>query len=204
MQRRILCLLVSLLIVAMAPGLSAAVEVKVKGEYKFAFNVISHANFYDYGWDRQSEDEFFVRQRTRIQVDFIASENLRGVYMAEIGELQWGRGGASLSADGVNVETKRAYIDFNIPNTELMFRVGIQGVDFPNVIAGHPVLDDDFAAVTAVWELSDSFGIVAGWGRHFDLDSNSGNNNSPDHDEMDIWYLWLPMQGDGWEVTPTA
>ncbi len=181
-----------------------AVEVKVKGEFKFTWAVVSKANTYGFGWDGQSEDEFYARQRTRIQVDFVVSEVLRGVYYAEIGELQWGRAGASLSADGVNVETKRAYIDFNIPNTELMFRVGIQGLALPSYIAASPIFDDDVAGVTAIWPINDMFGVVAFWARLYDLDSNSGNNSSPDFDEWDMWGLILPIQGDGWEIQPWA
>lgn len=187
---------------------ASAAEVKAKGEFQFTFGYTDNPNLYENGWDQQSEDGFYASQRTRVQVDFISSEMLRGVLMFEIGTIQWGRGGAvgrgsggQLGADGVNVETKRAYIDFMVPNTELMFRVGIQGLALPQYITTNPIFDNDVAAVAAVWQITDQFGVTAFWARLYDQDVNNVfTKNSREADEFDAWGLILGYTGDGFEL----
>ena len=180
---------------------ASATEIKAKGEFQFTFGYTDNPDLYENGWDGRSEDGFYASQRTRIQVDFVASEMLRGVLYFEIGTLQWGRGGAALGADGVNVETKRAYIDFLIPNTELLFRVGVQGLALPQYIATNPIFDNDVAGVAAVWQITDQFGVTAFWARLYDQDRNTvATKNSPEADEFDAWGLILGYTGDGFEL----
>lgn len=191
---------------------ASATEIKAKGEFQFTFGYTANPDLYDNGWDQQSEDGFYASQRTRVQVDFVASEMLRGVLYFEIGTIQWGRStgpgggdGGALGADGVNVATKRAYIDFMVPDTDLMFRVGIQGLALPQYIATNPILDDDVAGVAAVLPINDMFGVTAFWARLYDQDANGVlRKNSPEADEMDAWGLILGITGDGWELSPYA
>lgn len=203
-----LCLM--LLVFAMGTPASA-VEVNVKGEYRFAFTVIDNGNFYDHGWDNQSEDQFHARQRTRVQIDFVASENLKGVFIAEIGEMQWGRPGtgrsrgAALGADAVNIETKRLMIEFNIPNTDLRLRVGVQGLELPNIGYGNALFKDDVAGIVASYKFNDMVAMTAFWARLYDLQGNNITSpSSPLFDEMDFFGLMVPIEGDGWAMTPYA
>lgn len=186
-----------------------AVEIEVKGEFTFAWMYVDNGNFYDHGWDAQSEDQFHARQRTRIQVDFVASENLQGIFIAEIGEMQWGQPGtgrsrgAALGADAVNIETKRMLIQFNVPDTELLFSVGVQGLATPGVIAGSPIFDDDVAGVLAQYPINDMVTIGVFWARLFDLQGNNITSpSSPLVDEFDMFGLLAPIKGDGWKVHP--
>lgn len=205
----ILCLTV---ILGTSAETSHALEVSAKGEYLFSFRYDENGNLYGTGPIDQSRDGFHARQRIRVQVDFVASEHLRGVYHIEIGELQWGRGGAvgrgsggALGADGVNVETKRAFIEFDIPDTDLTFRVGIQGVTNPNIGLGFVLVDADAAGVSAMYRFNDTVGVTAFWTRLYDLDANNVvSKGSSRIDEMDYFALMVPVTGEGWSVTPYA
>ena len=187
-------------------GAASAVDVKVAGEWDFAF-----------GWDKNTSfqkddnaDDFISRHRVRTQVNFIASENLQGVLMFEIGDLNWGRdeggksgpgSGGGLDADGVNVETKLAYLDWLIPQTEVSVRMGIQYVALPSgTDFGNPVLNSDVAGITITAPINDMFGVTALWARPFDAQDSDGDRNM--QDEMDLFALMLPITGDGWNVTP--
>lgn len=191
---------------------ASAVDVKVSGEWDFAFGWAKNTSFYDNDSRNGSgEDSFLARHRVRTQVNFIASENLQGVLMFEIGDINWGRdeggakngpgSGGDLDADGVNVETKLAYLDWMVPQTEVSIRMGIQYVGLPSgTDFGNPVLNSDVAGITINAPINDMFGVTALWVRPFDASDADGNRNV--HDEMDLFALMLPITGEGWNVTP--
>lgn len=146
MKRIIVLALAACMVLGAAFGASAA-EFKASG-YLYA------------GYDYLNVDEAGkvndFSQRFRSQIDIIASESLSGTVFFEIdqdwgykgGNMGGGSGGA-IGADGVNVETKRAYMTFLVPNTAVKVRAGIQGLALPGAVAGSPVIDDDVAAIVA-------------------------------------------------------
>ncbi len=84
-MKRIVTLLLAAGLVLGAAGAGNAADVKVKGAYDFAI-----------GWSNSfrkdaNADNFKALQRLRTQVDFIASESLKGVVFFEIGDQNWGR-----------------------------------------------------------------------------------------------------------------
>ena len=197
------------------------VDVKVKGEWDFAFGWANNTNFRNnrdskntLGGGYRDDDNFIARQRIRTQINFIASEHLQGVLMFEIGDIDWGNGGdnanskvgqgsgGNLDADGVNVETKRAYLDWLIPNTEVSVRMGIQGVSLP-MANGYcnPVFSADVAGIVVNTPITDMVGVTAFWLRPFNQNLNDGANTYL-NDEMDMVGLTLPITGDGWSVIP--
>ena len=187
------------------------VDVKVKGEWDFAFGWAVNSNFYNNRGEHRDDDNFFARQRIRTQINFISSEYLQGVLMFEIGDIDWGRddngkngpgSGGGLDADGVNVETKRAYLDWMIPNTEVSVRMGIQGVSLPMANGyTNPVFSADVAGIVVNTPITDMIGVTAFWMRPFNQYLNDGAGRSL-NDEMDMFGLTLPVAGDGWSVTP--
>lgn len=210
-----------LLAVAFALGsVSAAyadgIDVKVKGQWDFTFGWISNGAFKDsYHGDTgngKDDDKFRARHRIRTQINFITSEYLQGVLMFEIGNLNWGRGGsvgrssgAGLDADGVNVETKRAYLDWIIPHTEISVRMGIQGLKLPSTPMGSPIFDADVAGVVVSSPITEWLSATAFWIRPFDAyanDEDAGWGNRNLSDEVDAFGLLLPVKGDGWSLTP--
>ncbi len=193
------------------------IDVKVKGTWDFVFGWATNQSdgFHGGRYDTRADDNFIARQRVRTQINFITSEYLQGVLMFEIGMTEWGRdggsksGGASgggLDADGVNVKTKRAFLDWLIPNTEVSVRMGIQGVSLP-MANGYcnPVFSADVAGIVVNSPITDMFGVTAFWLRPFNQNLNdgaTGGRSNHFNDEMDIVGLTLPITGDGWSVTP--
>ncbi len=192
------------------------VDVKVKGEWDFAFGWAVNSNFHNNREGYRDDDNFIARQRIRTQINFISSEYLQGVLMFEIGDINWGQddggkngpgSGGGLDADGVNVETKRAYLDWLIPNTEISVRMGIQGVSLP-MANGYcnPVFSADVAGIAVNTPITDMIGITAFWLRPFNWNLNDTNDpwgrGDHENDEMDMFGLTLPVTGDGWSVTP--
>ena len=157
--------------------------------------------------NRRSDDPFEARQRLRLQADFVASEYLSGVLQIEIGGLDWGRSagggtahaggsvGGALDADGVNIKTRRAYIDWLIPNTEMSVRMGLQGVYLPAGPMGNPVFGADVAGIVAHIPLTDSFCLTPFWLRPFDESNNATNHNGRKlRDETDVFGLVAPLE----------
>ncbi len=215
-MRRITTLMLALAFVL--GGISAAkadgIDVKVKGQWDFAFGWATNvgwANSVYHNRSTRNDDNFIARHRVRTQVNFITSEYLQGVLLFEIGNLDWGRdpsgskngsgSGGGLDADGVNVETKRAYLDWIIPNTEVSVRMGIQGVKLPSGPLGNPVMDADVAGIVVSSPINDMFSVTGFWLRPFNMNLNDNVDRNLD-DETDMFGLVLPIKGDGWAVTP--
>ena len=215
-MKRIVTLLLAAAMV-LGAGAAQAIDVKVKGTFNFLYTYSDNNNFSKAG--EREDDNFGVTQRVRTQVNIIASEYLQGVVMFEIGTLNWGRGngldgsgtagrraGGGLDADGVNVKTKHAYLDFLVPNTDLSVRMGLQYLPLP-MGTGYcnPVFSADVAAVVTSYKFNDMFALTAFWARPFDHyanDSVNGGTGRSLDDEMDMFGLVAPVTGDGWSVTP--
>ncbi|WP_290923679.1 outer membrane homotrimeric porin [Halodesulfovibrio sp.] len=146
MKRIIVLALAACMVLGAAFGASAA-EFKASGYL--------YAGYDYYNVDNDNNRNAFS-QRFRSQIDIIASESLSGTVYFEINQT-WGSkndkvgggSGGQIGADGVNVQTKRAYMTFLVPNTAVKVRAGIQGLALPGAVAGSPIIDDDVAAIVA-------------------------------------------------------
>jgi len=141
---------------------ASAVELKAAGSWRIHANWLDNTDFNDD--DGASEDDFAVGQRARIYFDFIANENLKGVLKLEIGDLRWGNGGAAPGTDAVAIEVKNAYVDFNIPDTEVNIKAGLMGVALPNTL-GSSIFDEDVAALVVNVPFNDMIALTVGWAR---------------------------------------
>ena len=222
-----------LLAVAFALGSVCAaqadgIDIKVKGQWDFAFGVVNNRVFKEsVNWSnprgtrqmgqsgqgtRRDNDNFEARQRIRTQINFISSEYLQAVLMFEIGDLDWGRGGSSgrssggaLDADGVNIETKRAYLDWIIPNTEISVRMGIQDMSVPSTRFDSVIMDADVAGITVSAPITDWLSLTAFWARPFDRFRNDRENDTDnDHldDETDLFGIVAPITFNGVAISP--
>ena len=212
-------LLAAGLVFGAATGASA-IDFKAKGQWLMSFDYGQNGGFTGgngktgfNGASKQykNEDEFEARQRVRLQLDAVASEALSGTVFFEIGDQTWGRSdqGGSLGADGNNVvEVKNAYIDWMVPQTDLKFRMGIQGMALPSFTTGSNVFNDDVAGITASYQFNETVGVTALWARPYNdnytnrFDHSSNRNNYMDN--MDVFALLVPMTFDGVKVTPWA
>ncbi|RMF87303.1 MAG: hypothetical protein D6736_13095 [Nitrospinota bacterium] len=129
---------------------TAAVEILARGRIRIKWGVTNFSEFSNFGntqteLDIPAQDDdtlFLVRQRFRNWWTFKANEHLRAVWGMEIGYLDLGvaentegadlpgnrvgRGsGGGTGADGVNVETKNLYLQFDVPYTHLEALMGL-------------------------------------------------------------------------------
>ena len=189
------------------------VDVKVKGKWDFSFGWAQNLNSFKHseGNRYRKDDNGIAVQRIRTQVHFIASESLQGVVHFEIGNIHWGRGsaGGALGTDGVNIETKHAYLDWVVPSSALRLRMGLQSLALPMATRlGNPVFHDDVAAVVANYALNDTVAVTAFWMRPYN--SYRNDDEHPDHqtrrlnDEVDAFGLIVPIALKGVTVTPWA
>lgn len=203
--------LLSLLLLA-SPAHADGIDVKVAGVWDFAFGWVDNADLKSRGRD---DDAFGATQRIRTQINFIASEYLQAVLMFEIGDIDWGApgrqgqgSGGSLDTDGVNVETKRAYLDWIIPDTEVAVRMGLQGVGLPMGNGwDNPVFSADVAGIVVSTPVTEMLEATVFWLRPFDryrndADGSIFNPSNRFDDEMDMFGLVLPVSGSDWSVTP--
>jgi hypothetical protein len=122
---------------------------------------------------RGDDNRTFIDQRLRLYFSFIASKNLKVVAKFDMGDTVWGNprtsgssgigntssgGGGNVGADGVAIEVKNAYVEFNIPNTPTTAIIGIQSA----VLLDSWIIDDDFAAAVFVTKL-DPFTVALGY-----------------------------------------
>ncbi|WP_337809949.1 outer membrane homotrimeric porin, partial [Desulfovibrio sp.] len=140
------------------------------------------------------------------QLDAVASEALSGTVFFEIGDQVWGnaKSGGALGADGTVVELKNAYIDWMVPNTDLKFRMGIQGIQLPNVAGGSAVFDDDVAGVVASYQFNENVGLTTFWARPYNDNYAARADRTNYQDNMDLFALMVPLTFDGVKVTPWA
>lgn len=195
---------------------ASAIDFKAKGQWLFGFGAANTSlTSKQNNQKTDDEDDFYAVQRIRMQLDAVASEALSGTLYFEIGNQHWGdsSNGGALGADGNNViKVKRAYLDWLVPNTDLKFRMGLQGVTLPNKAGGSAVMDTDVAGVTASYTFNENVALTALWARPFndnydtrDVDRWSGASKY-DHsnylDNMDLFALMLDLKFDGVQATP--
>ena len=193
---------------------ASAIDFKAKGQWLMGFSagdgsLVSHVKdnkASNHNKAADTDDIFGASQRVRLQLDAVASEALSGTVFFEIGDQVWGnaKSGGALGADGTVVELKNAYIDWMVPNTDLKFRMGIQGIQLPNVAGGSAILDDDVAAVTASYQFNENVALTAMWARPYNDNYSSRADRVNYHDNMDLFALMVPLTFDGVKVTPWA
>jgi hypothetical protein len=194
---------------SVASAKADGVDIKVKGTYEFAFGwVWNNSNGDNVNNSQESKDvrdPLEARQRIRVQVNFIINEYLQGVWGLEATNT-WGRtvggsgaeSGGAMDADGANIVTRWAYLDWLIPNTPVQVRMGIQPVALPSTRIGTPVLSTDIAGVVVSSPTPlDWLSVTAFWLRPYDNyanDNYSGVNAGRNRfDETDAFGLILPL-----------
>ena len=208
-MKRIVTLLLAAGLVLGAAGAGQAADVKVKGVWDFNFEWANTS----FKKGNSDGDYFGARQRLRTQVDFIASESLRGVIFFEIGNQNWGKAseGGSIGTDGMVVEVRYSYVDWVVPNTDLKVRMGLQPIIMPSFVGGTQVLNHDAAALSLAYTFNDVVSANLFWAR---LENDNWNKNTKsdktpqnfDHygksDAFDLFGLTVPLTFDGVKVTP--
>ncbi len=196
---------------------SKAVEFKIFGSFKTMIDVMGGGNFmgqdrkggsvYGSQWSalHQTRDNFEVFNTFHIGVDAIASEQLMGRVLFEIGGLRYGRGvdSAALGADGKAMEVRHAYIDWMVPNSELKLRMGLQAFNLPGFALDSPILAADLAGIVGTYKFNNNVSLTAAWLRPLN-DNFAGNDQfaANVYDNFDLGSLLLPIRFDSVKVTP--
>ena len=203
-MKRLTTLLLAAGLVCSAFSAANAAEIKAKGMWDFSLE------YTDATFSKSDDsDRFDALQRLRTQIDVIASESLKGVIFFEIGDTHWGNGydGASLGTDGRTVEVRYSYIDWSIPETELLVRMGLQPFVLPGLVAGSAVLDGDGAGITIGGHFTENIGGNLFWLRAENDNTDSATDYGKQYhysDAMDFTGITLPLKFDGVKVTPWA
>lgn len=119
-------------------GAAKAFENEFHGSYRMKGFITNFddgtTNAYDpVGKDKDAPTNSYVEQRIRLKYSAIASENFKLKTDFKI-DSRWGSGsydthrklGGEIGSDTVNIETRAAYIDFNLPVKSVNVKLGIQ------------------------------------------------------------------------------
>ena len=100
----------------LAPATARAIDFKISGVWQI---LLEESNVTPRGVD--GADSFGALQRFRIQLDAVASEDLSGSVQFELGRTEWGQSatGGALGADGTVAEVRHAYLDWQLPQTDI-------------------------------------------------------------------------------------
>lgn len=142
------------LVVALAVATPAMSAFKLNGYYRLQGDATS----LNRAENTESDTNTFFDNRLRLKMNYTLNDYISVVYYMEV-DTPWGEtskgavgGGGKRGADGVNVETKNAYVDFKVPDTSWTVRTGVQG----GGIGGNfesLVEDDDMAGIKAMGKI---------------------------------------------------
>ncbi len=209
-MKRLFALVLALGLSLGAVQQARAIDVVPSGVMDFVF-VYSSGALWDQGFQENPGgngfDRFGARQRSRIQIDFIANENLRGVMMLQFGTWEWGDtdgstwdgAGAALDTTNESALVHRLYLDFNFPDSPVNMKMGLMDLVLPYATFGQPVFGNHVAAVTATVGLNDNASLTGFWARPF---RNTGSWTKNKNNDMDVFGLWANLDYDSFSLAP--
>jgi hypothetical protein len=202
-MKRLIMLAVLCAFVLSAAAASAA-DIKASGDWAIEANWNSNWDFKDNTGEAADQGAFAISQRATTQFDFIANENLKGVLVTRYGTEQWGQKSFAIGAgdSGSNtssqnrITVRRAYIDFNWPDTTVAVRAGYQGLSLPAAFGGGSlILDEEIGAAVVSGSITDNVGYLVGYARAAD-----GGTNTNAY--IDSYIAALPLNFEGVSLTP--
>ena len=204
MKKLVTLLLAAGMVFSAANGASA-VEMKVSGNWQTAFTFSDNMYNSNGGVENGANDgSFKAAQRVRVNFDLVASEYLSGRVQLQVtdggsNEYNWGTNG--VGGPGSNVTARLAYLDWMIPTTDVLVRMGRQEVATPSYTFGSSVLDDTIDGVMVSAPINDMVALNLGWLRPVAELDKWGVEHKP-HSSIDLAYLGVDVAGDGFKVTP--
>ena len=191
MKRLLIALVAMVAVLALVMPASAA-ELKFGGYYDTKLYHTNNLRDGDSDLDDQMDG---VKTRMRLYFTAIGSENLRAVVKTEFddvwGNQRLGRQGADGgSRDDSGFEIKNGYIDFNMPDTPLNFKVGI----IPAKMGKSGIVFNDDTSGVAVGANFDPVKVSLAWSRlndntagNFPYTDVSGSTANNMDDDVDLW-----------------
>ena len=186
----------------------AATEVKMTGDARVYGNFFENRNYT--GWNKtgtKTEDTFEIWERFRLRSDFVANEAVKFRLGIKV-EDTWGHGTFTAANPDVAVQVDLAYLQFMVPGCDgVEVTAGLQDVNLPQsgLFYNSPVFSDKMAALTIKAPLIDkTLGVLAGFGRLIDTTRTFDDTTTQKADELDAYFLALPVTLDGFKATPWA
>ena len=190
-MKRLCSLCLTLGMLCGAAATAGAVEIKAKGTWEILSEWSNVAPL------NGPNDRFATLQRLRTQVEIISSTARKGGGFCEIGDTNWGK----------------AYVDWQVPNTDLRVRMGLQPIILPGFVASgfSPVFGHDVAGIMLSQKWSDEVGTTFFWARPFNGNFGGWNGNGSQAngtprdtpgDAMDLLSLIVPIKTDVMKVSP--
>jgi hypothetical protein len=201
MKRLILLAVLCAFVLGAAASASAA-DIKASGSWAIEAVWAENWNFKDKGTNDNNASVFDIHQRARTIFEFVANENLRGVLYTAYGTEQWGTNGFAIgqgdtgTGGGNQIVVRRAYVDFNYPNTSVNVKAGYQAVTLPNAFGGGSmILDEEVASAVVSGSMTDNVGYLVGYAR-------AGATAASGEREVDAFVAALPMNFEGFTFAP--
>ncbi len=202
-MKRIVTLVAAVaLILGLAATASAELAVKAAGGWRVHGNVLS--NFGDFNDDASDTfaDTFTVQHRMRTQLRFVYNENVMGELFTEYGNITWGQGagqyGQRDNNDPNELHIRRAFLQFRLPDTDVLTTVGEQDVTFPssgafsNMVLG----GEDAGAIAVSTPITDMIGLTVAYTRLAEVAAPTSGNDA------DAFLAAVPVALDGMNIAP--
>ncbi len=221
-MKKLLTLLLAAGMVVSAANGASAVEMKVSGSwltsFSFTNNLYGKNALWEKAYDRSERTalkdlkdpksgNFNAAQRIRINFDMVASESLSGRVQLQVANGEqapqyytWGTT-PGVGGTGKTVTARLAYLDWMVPTTDVLVRMGRQEVTTPSYTFGSPVLDSPVDGVLVNAPVNDMVGVTLGWLRARAEQNRWGIQHQP-HSSLDLAYLAVDVAADGFKVTP--
>jgi len=211
-MKRVTLVLAAILVLGCFASAQAATEVKMTGDFRVYGNWWSGRNFT--GWANQfnggvaagtrTEDNFGVNQRFRLRTDFVANEALKFRLGIRVNNQWWGRGTLTADAPAASIDVYQAFLQFKWPDTDIQITAGRQPFAIPQskYFDGSLIFDTEAAALIITAPLvPDTLGLLIGYSRFYD-DGQWDATTTQVADELDLFFMALPITLDGFSVTP--
>ncbi len=218
MKRILSIALLAVFVLGAFASAQAATEVKMVGDARVYGVFFANHNFT--GWNNaawtgasgaftpagtKTEDRFEIWERFRLRSDFVANEAVKFRLGIKV-EDTWGHGTFTAANPEVAIAVYQAYLQFKWPGCDIEFTAGLQDISLPqsplfydSIVFG----GDRIAALTVSAPLVDkTLGLLAGFGRLLDNNRTYDTTTTQVPDELDIYFLALPITLDGFKVTP--
>ncbi|EFL51007.1 conserved hypothetical protein [Solidesulfovibrio fructosivorans JJ]] len=197
---------------------SAATEVKMTGD-AFVYGTFN-ANQNFTGWSTgswnnnsgsytpagtQTEDRFQIWERFRLRSDFVANEAVKFRLGIKIQDT-WGHGTFTAANPEVAIQVYQAYLQFKLPGCAAEVTAGLQDLSLPEnaFFTDSVVFGGDRAAALVINAplIDNTLAVTAGFARMLDRNRTYDTTTTQVADELDAYFLALPITLDGFKATP--
>ena len=219
-MRRLSLLILAVALLAVSAGVAkASTEVKMTGDSRIYGVYFTGHNFTGWNdpswtsntptWNKagtKTEDTFEIWERIRVRTDFIANENLRFRLATKV-DSTWGNGTYTAANPEVAIQVYQAFLQFNIPDTKIEVSAGLQPIALPqSKLFNDSIVFTDWAAGLVVNSnlIPDTLNIQAGFARLIDSNRTYDPTTTQVADELDLYFLALPITVTGLKATPWA